>query len=133
MSEFDSTLCGLTATGWIPQPGTATRLDPIREVVMWRAQYRNFGTYQTLVGTFSVDVDGSDHAGLRWFELRRTGSGAWSLYQEGTYAPDAHHRWFGEHRDGRQRESGTRLQHFQRDDVSRDALHRAAPYRRPPG
>ncbi len=95
VSEFDSTLCGLTATGCIPQPGTATRLDPIREVVMWRAQYRNFGTYQTLVGTFSVDVDGSDHAGLRWFELRRTGSGAWSLYQEGTYAPDAHHRWLG--------------------------------------
>ena len=62
---------------------------------MFRLAYRNFGTHQSLAGNFAVDV-GSDRAGIRWFELRRTGVGAWSLYQEGTQAPaDGVHRWMG--------------------------------------
>jgi hypothetical protein len=61
---------------------------------MWRLQYRNFGGHETLVGNFTVDV-GSDQAGIRWFELRQSGGGTWSLYQEGTHAPDANHRWLG--------------------------------------
>jgi hypothetical protein len=81
-------------------------LDPINEPPMWRFQYRNFGTYETLVGNFTVDVDGNDNAGIRWFELRRPPGGAWSRYQDGTYAPQATnpqpptftsfvHRWLG--------------------------------------
>ncbi len=94
VAEFNSNLCG-TSSSCVPQPGTAQKLDPIREVIMWRLQYRNFGAYQTLIGNFTVDVNGANHHGIRWFELRRTGLGAWSLYQEGTYAPDAVHRWLG--------------------------------------
>ena len=94
VSEFDSDLCGLFSFDCFPQPGTTTRLDPLREVVMWRSQYRNFGTHETLVGNLVTDVDGTDRGGIRWFELRRTG-GAWSLFQEGTYSPDATHRWMG--------------------------------------
>src|SRR4029079_19497260 len=45
--------------------------------------YRNLGDHQALVGTFPTDVDGTDHAALRWFELRKAGAGSWSLYQEG--------------------------------------------------
>jgi hypothetical protein len=34
-------------------------------------------------------------AGARWYEIRRTG-GTYSLYQQGTYAPnDGVHRWMG--------------------------------------
>jgi len=97
VSEFESELCGLSSFECFPQPGTTQLLDPLREVVMWRLQYRNLGTHQTLVGTFVSDVDGgsADHGGLRWFELRRTGTGPWSLFQEGTWAPDADHRWLG--------------------------------------
>jgi hypothetical protein len=62
---------------------------------MWRLQYRNFGTHETLVGNFVTDVDGTDHGGIRWFELRKTGAGPWTLFQEGTYAPDTAHRWMG--------------------------------------
>ncbi len=62
---------------------------------MWRLQYRNFGTYETLVGNFVTDVDGTDHGGIRWFELRKTGGGPWSLFQEGTYSPDDANRWMG--------------------------------------
>ncbi len=91
VSDFDSSLCGLTSFSCIPQPGTSTQLDPLREPVMPRAQYRNFGSYQTLVGSLATDV-GSDRAGVRWFELRRT-TGNWSLHQEGTYAPGSDSRF----------------------------------------
>ena len=97
VTEFDSNLCGLFSFDCFPQPGTATRLDTLKEVVMWRLQYRNFGTHETLVGVLVTDVDGgaANHGGLRWFELRRVGAGVWTLFQEGTYAPDADHRWMG--------------------------------------
>jgi hypothetical protein len=95
IAEFDSDLCGFGFVGCFPQPNTATTLDPLREVVMWRLQYRNFGTHETLVGNLATDVDATDHGGIRWFELRKTGGGAWTLFQEGTYAPDAAHRWMG--------------------------------------
>ena len=94
-SPFNYGVCGFS---WdcIPQRGTSQRLDVISEWPMWRLQYRNFTTHATLVGNFTVDVaDFSDHAGIRWFELRKTGSGSWSIYQEGTHSPDAHHRWMG--------------------------------------
>ncbi len=93
VAEFDSTLCGLTSFSCVPQPGTGTQLDPLREPVMFRLQYRNFGTHEALIGNFAVDV-GGDRAGIRWFELRRTG-GAWSLFQEGTFAPGTLNRWMG--------------------------------------
>ncbi len=93
-AEFDSDLCGLyDPYQCFPQP-SGYALDPWPQVIMHRLQYRNFGTHQTLVGNLVTDVDGMDHGGIRWFELRNTGGG-WSLYQEGTFAPDAHHRWIG--------------------------------------
>jgi hypothetical protein len=93
VSDFDSNLCGLSSFQCFPQPGTSVTLDPLREVVMWRLQYRNFGSYETLVGNFVTDLD-RNHGGIRWFELRKT-DGTWSLYQEGTYGPDEAHRWMG--------------------------------------
>ena len=62
---------------------------------MWRLQYRNFGTHETLLGNFTVDADGNGLAGIRWFELRKTGAGDWSLHQEGTHSPDSVSRWMG--------------------------------------
>lgn len=93
IAEFDSELCGFSSFSCFPQPA-GPLLDPLREVVMNRLQYRNFGTHQTLVSNFVTDVDGTNHGGIRWFELRNTGGG-WGPYQEGTFAPDAHHRWMG--------------------------------------
>ena len=79
----------------IPQKGTPQLLDSIAEWPMWRFVYRNFGTHESLLGSFSVDVDGNGHIGIRWFELRKTGGGDWQIYQQGTYAPDANYRWMG--------------------------------------
>jgi hypothetical protein len=95
ISEIDSELCGFFSFFCFPQPGTTTTLDPIREVIMHRLQYRNFGTHETLVGNMVTDVDGTDHGGVRWFELRKTGGSPWTLFQEGTIAPDDDHRWMG--------------------------------------
>jgi len=59
---------------------------------MHRVAYRNFGSSEAIVAQNVVDADGTNHAGPRWYELRRAG-GAWSIAQQGTYAPDAEHRW----------------------------------------
>jgi len=62
---------------------------------MYRVQYRNFGSYEVMLTNHSVNADGSGQAGVRWYELRNTGSG-WSVYQQGTFAPgDGDNRWMG--------------------------------------
>jgi hypothetical protein len=93
IAEFDSDLCGLTSFSCFPQMGSSIRLDPLREVIMHRLPYRNFGTHETIVGSFVTDVDGQDHGGVRWFELRKIAGGNWVVHQEGTYAPDGQSRW----------------------------------------
>ncbi len=95
ISEFSSDLNGLSGFQTFPQPN-GQLLDSVREVIMNRLQYRNFGTYQVMVGNFVTDVgDFNDHGGVRWFEVRKVGAGPWTLYQEGTIAPDANNRWMG--------------------------------------
>lgn len=89
-ASFDSNMCG-GSRNCIPQPG-GVNLDAIADRLMYRLQYRNFGSYQTLVVNHTVDVNGQDHAGVRWYELRDNGSG-WEVYQQGTYAPDSANRW----------------------------------------
>jgi hypothetical protein len=95
-TAFDSSMCAgfLPSEQCIPQPGTTQGLATLADRLMWRLAYRNFGTHETLVANHTVDVDGTDHAGVRWYELRRTG-GVWSIFQQGDVAPDATHRWMG--------------------------------------
>jgi PKD repeat protein len=89
---FDSNMCGYSRN-CIPQPETSVKVDAIPDRLMYRLQYRNFGTHQTLVTNHTVDATGSDRAGVRWYELRDSGSG-WAIHQQSTYAPgDGHHRW----------------------------------------
>jgi hypothetical protein len=78
----------------VPQSGTTVKLDALADRLMYRLQYRNFGSYSTLVTTHTVDA-GSARAGIHWFELRNSGSG-WAINQESVYAPaDSLHRWLG--------------------------------------
>lgn len=92
--SFETELCGYQAFACIPQPGTTTTLDPLREVIMNRAIYRNFGTHEAIVCSHVTDVNTMDRAGVRWYELRRAAlSNPWSIHQQGTYSPDAAHRW----------------------------------------
>lgn len=44
----------------------------------------------------TVDVDGTNHAGVRYYEVRRTlPVGPFVIHEQATFAPDADHRWMG--------------------------------------
>ena len=91
---FDSVLCTADLLGaCVPQPGVAQRLETLTVWPMWRLQYRNFGAHEAMVVNHTVDANGQDRAGVRWYELRRAPAGAWGIFQQGTYAPDETHRW----------------------------------------
>ena len=100
VAEFDSIFpCAPTSRDCLPQPGV---VDPnqyldilsYRQRPTMRLAYRNFGGYESLVTSQSVEAR-PGVAGMRWYEIRRT-NGAYSLYQQGTYAPeDGVHRWMG--------------------------------------
>ncbi|MBL6607224.1 MAG: T9SS type A sorting domain-containing protein [Flavobacteriaceae bacterium] len=92
---FDSVFAPF-GTGDVAQPGTSQKIDMIGGIISYAANYRSFGGHNSWVITFNVDVDGNDTSGIRWVELRNSGIGPWSLYQEGTYAPaDGHSRFMG--------------------------------------
>jgi hypothetical protein len=48
-----------------------------------------------MVINHTVDANGDDLAGIRWYELRRSAGGAWSIFQQGTHASTDLHRWMG--------------------------------------
>ena len=93
-APFDTDLCGYNTLNCIANP-SGQLMDPIREILMNKVIYRNFGTHQSIVCNHSVDVTGTDRAGVRWYEVRKTGVAAWGIYQQGTYSPDANNRWMG--------------------------------------
>jgi hypothetical protein len=94
-APFDSVLCGDRFGGFCAtQPGSTEKLETLPAWVMWRAQYRNFGEYQSLVTNHTVNADGRGRAGIRWYELRKAG-GRWSPHQQGTHSPDGVHRFMG--------------------------------------
>lgn len=79
----------------IEQPN-GQHLDAIPGAFMYMAQYTEWIDHSTILLNHAVDVDGTNHAGVRWYELRKNNNvGGWYVYQEGTYAPDEHSRWMG--------------------------------------
>jgi PKD repeat protein len=92
VESFDSNF----GTTWdnISQPGTGQKLDAINQITMHRNVYRNFGTSQNILLNHTVDVDATNHAGIRWYELEHNGTD-WEVRQYGTYAPDGDSRWMG--------------------------------------
>jgi len=91
VAPFDSNFG--TGLDNISQPN-GTKIDAIPQVLMFRAQYINFGTYQTIMVCHTVDVNNTDRAGIRWYELQKTTIN-WSVRQQSTYSPDTHSRWMG--------------------------------------
>ncbi len=76
----------------IPQPNTTQTLDALSGHLMYRLQYRNFGSYSTLVTNHTVTANA--RASIRWYELRKTAND-WTVHQQGTFSPDTDHRWMG--------------------------------------
>jgi len=90
-TPYDTNPCSAAGPGFacIPQMG-GTGLDGIPETIMNQAHYRNFGSHESMVFNFITDVSGGQNlSGIRWVELRRNnGETDWSIFQEGTFAPD---------------------------------------------
>ena len=76
----------------IPQSGTTNQLDSLADRLMYRLEYRNFGSYESLVVDHAITSGSS--VGMRWYEIRSPG-GTPTIFQSGTYAPDANYRWMG--------------------------------------
>jgi len=88
VTSFNGNLSGIS------QKGTTTKLDPLTLRLMFRLQFRKFTDHWSMVSNAHINM-GSNVAGIRWYELRKSGSDAWSIYQEGTYSPDNNSRWMG--------------------------------------
>jgi hypothetical protein len=88
--------CGGSAC--VPQPGTSTKLDSLGDRLMYRLSYRNYGgsAGESMAVTHSVqDSSSSNQTGVRWYQLKNTGSG-WGVAQQGTFGPnDGNYRWMG--------------------------------------
>ncbi len=82
---------GLTASR-IPQSGTSTQLDSLYGRLMYPANYRNFGTHESVYLNHVAESGGKRVT--RWYEIR-INSGTSSIYQQSTYDPDSIHRWMG--------------------------------------
>ena len=92
ITEFNSWFRDYSTFATVPQPGSTSRLDPIREVLLNQLSYRNLGTHEAIVGTLATNQNAARtgtvvDSGIRWFELRRVGAGNWTLHQEGTFSP----------------------------------------------
>ena len=97
-APFDALACaglGLPGTACVPQPGVGRTLDAIMTIVMNNVVYWNYGTHESAVLNFTIDL-GEEVMGVRWMEIRKTGNEEWKLYQEGTVgSDDGLHRWMG--------------------------------------
>jgi hypothetical protein len=79
----------------VTQPGTTSMLDGIGGIATYRAQWRSWNGYNTILMNWGVKISSTQRS-IRWVELRQNQTtGTWSLYQEGTYTPDAATRWIG--------------------------------------
>jgi hypothetical protein len=87
----------------IQQPLPATNsnaLDSISDRLMHRLQYRNFGSYESLVTNHTVNVGTGTtigvnyRASVRYYQLQSTG-GSFSVLEQATYDPGTGNRWMG--------------------------------------
>lgn len=77
----------------VPQPTKGSDLlESLGDRVMYRLVYRNFGDHTTLLVSHSIQSDNGNSGGLRWYEIRNPETTP-TLFQSGTYAPDANFRW----------------------------------------
>ncbi len=92
-------LCNFGSSACVPQLGTTSKLDSLGDRLMYRLAYRNSGNARNRYNSFLVShaiANGATGA-ERWYELRSTMAAptALSVYQGGTYAPDATYRFMG--------------------------------------
>ncbi|MBI3827598.1 MAG: hypothetical protein HY294_16530 [Candidatus Rokubacteria bacterium] len=81
----------------IQQPTPGALLDSLADRLMYRLAYRKFPDgHEAMVVNHSVQATSPAprHSAVRWYELRISG-GVVSVFQQGTFSPDASFRWMG--------------------------------------
>jgi len=79
----------------ISQPGTTDKLDGIGGVLTYRAQWRKWSGYNSVVLNWGVKLSSTQRS-IMWAEIRQNQTtNAWSVYQQGVYTPDSYSRWLG--------------------------------------
>ncbi len=79
----------------ISQPGTTQKLDGIGGILQFRAQWRKWVNYNSVVLAWPVKISATQRS-VMWCELHQNqGTGVWSMYQQGVYTPDNYYRWMG--------------------------------------
>jgi hypothetical protein len=85
-------LCDGQLTSCVPQPGTDRRLDAQGDKLMQRLVYRRVNGHESIFAVHSINTE-AGAGGVRWYEFRIGQDRQVTLYQQGTYAPDANYRW----------------------------------------
>jgi len=85
-----------------PPAVTATAsLDSIQDRLMHRLQYRNFGSYESLVVTHTVNVGtgttiATHQSAIRYYQFQRNlPAGTFTIPEQATFSPDTDNRWMG--------------------------------------
>ena len=84
-----SLACGNGGT-CVPQKGTVDLLDSLGDRLMYRMAYRKFSDHERVVVNHAVGS--GSRVAVRWYEILDP-SGAVSVHQQGTFAPDTTYRW----------------------------------------
>ncbi|MGH9941339.1 MAG: proprotein convertase P-domain-containing protein [Pyrinomonadaceae bacterium] len=103
VADFDSREVPLGTRDAIDQPppaGATSKLDAIGDRIMNRLAYRNYGTHESLAINHTVNaaVNPAYRAGVRYYELRKSGAGNWAVQEQATMAGapgDTANRWMG--------------------------------------
>jgi len=106
VSSYNSTTCSNTQkcvpqpthTGSLPSGQTfssESKLDTLAYHLMFRAAYRNFGSYESITLNQPVLPSSGSNTAERWYEIR-TPFATPTVYQQSTYSPDTSlYRWMG--------------------------------------
>lgn len=80
----------------VVQPGTSNKLDTLADRLNFRAAYRQFAGYDSLVVNQAVSRGKlrRSAAAIRWYELRNLRTTP-IVAQQGTFSPDTTYRWMG--------------------------------------
>jgi hypothetical protein len=93
-------LCNFGTTACVPQLGTTSRLQSLGDRLMYRLAFRrtvNRANVPINSWLISHSIANAGTGAMRWYEFRSPNSNITnlSIYQGGTYAPDATYRWMG--------------------------------------
>jgi hypothetical protein len=90
-------VANVSFTFCVPEPSfngsqVHNHIDSVGDRIMWRLAYRNFGSYESFLGSQTIQVGSGvntilkKQTGITWFELR--GGGVPTVFQTGVVDPD---------------------------------------------